>query len=424
MKTETLHGCLSRFPGAALELSAAGVVRASNGRLDQLVGKGLTGLAFADLLDSTSQAKWRQILSDAERANPACTWELVVTTPSSLELRTFLAVWGGSQSDDVLWLLEYSGDSRLEMLYTELAELHRELVDAQRTLGRERNRLARALEKAEAAVRTRDNVLAIVSHDLRNPVNTMMMTAGLLRLPISEDKKAEQIEILERTAARMGRLIDDLLDLSALESGRFRVDMNSVSLNPLIEEGYRMLEPQAERKHQRIVTRLAPELPEVRGDRHRLLQVLSNLLGNAIKFTPERGAITVCAEAQDASSRSGIPDPESPTTTCPTSSTGSGTPAENSAAAPGSASPSQRASWKRTADASGPGARQARALPSPSRYPLRTRRTPIPDRLRRRRTTGAGRRGRGPWARGATLLPRIARTVPPPRMRTSGVGAR
>ena len=91
MSTETLHACLRRFPGAALEVSADGVVRASNGHLDALVGRDLAGVALAEVLDSSSQEKWRRILTEAERASPACTWELVVATPGSLELRTFLA---------------------------------------------------------------------------------------------------------------------------------------------------------------------------------------------------------------------------------------------------------------------------------------------------------------------------------------------
>ncbi|HEV2130042.1 MAG TPA: HAMP domain-containing sensor histidine kinase [Longimicrobiaceae bacterium] len=297
MSTQALHECLHRFPGAALELSADGVVRASNGHLDALAGRELVGVTFDEILDSSSQAKWQRILSEPERANPACTWELVITTPTSLELRTFLAVWGGAQPEAVLWLLEFSADPKLELLYGELSELNRELVEAQRKLSREKDRLARALEEAQAAVRSRDDVLAVVSHDLRNPVSTITMAAGLLELPIPQQKKAEQIAIIKRAAAGMNHLIADLLDVSAIESGRFRIELEPLSLPPVMEESCRMLEEQAAQKGQRLECSISAEVPEVLGDRDRILQVLSNLMGNAIKFTPEGGAITVRTES-------------------------------------------------------------------------------------------------------------------------------
>lgn len=298
MTTATLHHCLKRFPAAALELSSSGIVRGSNGHLDGLVGRDLVGVPFEDVLDSTSQAKWAQILSGSGDVNPACTWELVVTTPGSLELRTFLAVRGESESEGILWLLEYSVDPQLEQLYGELSELHREVVDAQRKLGRERSRLAHALEKAEAAIRTRDEVLAIVSHDLRNPASTISMAASVLEMPISEERKAEQIRVIQRAAATMTHLIGDLLDVSAIESDRFRIEPEPISIDPVLKEACAMLSAQAQQKEQRLKCATSPGVPEVLGDRQRLLQVLSNLLGNAIKFTPEGGTITVRAEVR------------------------------------------------------------------------------------------------------------------------------
>jgi signal transduction histidine kinase len=298
MTTEPIHGCLDRFPGVALELSAEGIVRSSNSRLDALVGREVVGVPLAELLDSSSQSKWERILSEPERLNPACTWELVLATPGSLELRTFLAIWAGREPAPVLWLLEYSVDPKLERLYGELSELHRELVEAQRELGRERSRLAHALESSEAAVRTRDDVLAIVSHDLRNPLGTITMAAGLLELPIAEERKSEQIGVIKRAAEGMNRLIADLLDVSAVESGRFQVELEPVPIEPLLREACRMLDEHAAKKEQRLDCELAPELPVVRGDRHRILQVLTNLVGNAIKFTPEKGRITVRAEPE------------------------------------------------------------------------------------------------------------------------------
>jgi signal transduction histidine kinase len=292
-----LHGCLAHFPGAALELSADGVVRGSNGRLDDLVGQPLPGRPLDAVIDSSSRDKWRRILSGPAGVEPACTWELVFATPASLEVRTFLAVWGGADADASLWLLEYAPNPRLESLYEEMTALHGELVQAQRQLGRDRSRLARALEQAEVAVRTRDEVLAVISHDLRNPLGTITMAAGLLELPIDEGKKAEQIAIIQRAAAGMLRLIGDLLDVSSVEAGSFSLELAPVSPGRLLEEVAAMMGSHASARGQRIECRVEAELPEVPADRHRLTQALSNLVGNAVKFTPEGGTVRLSAEA-------------------------------------------------------------------------------------------------------------------------------
>jgi len=317
--TEPLHACLERYPGAALELDAGGVVLASNGRLDELTGREVIGLPLAALLDSSSRAKWSRILSPDQRTTPACTWELAIATPGSLEMRSFLALWGGGAAGDRLWLLEQAVDPKQEQLYSELSGLHRELVEAQRELGRERDRLRRAVARAQEAVRTRDEVLAVVSHDLRNPLDTITMAAGLLEMPLVDEKKAEQAQVIRRAARRMDRLIADLLDVSALESGRFTLERESVALGPLLDDAVRMYGEHAARRGQRLECEVSGPLPQVHGDSHRLLQVLSNLLGNAIKFTPEGGAVTlraapagneVVVEVRD--NGPGIPEPDLP----------------------------------------------------------------------------------------------------------------
>jgi signal transduction histidine kinase len=290
--------CLQHFPGVALEVSVGGVVRASNGRLDALVGRELVGVALADVLDSSSQAKLRRLLSDSPPAHPTCTWELVLRTPGTMQLMSFLVVRQPA-ADASLWLLEYSVNPKLERLYGELSELHRELVQSQRELGRQKRQLARALHAAEKAVRTRDEVLAIVSHDLRSPLGTITMAAGLLEMPIAEEKKVEQIGIIRRSATAMTRLIGDLLDVGAAESGRLAVELRPTDVREVLEEACRMAESAAARKEQRFEWSVPADLPRAPADRDRLLQVLSNLLGNAIKFTPAGGAITLRAEAAD-----------------------------------------------------------------------------------------------------------------------------
>lgn len=293
MTTSSLHPSLKRYPGAALELSGRGVVLASNGRLDALVGHDLSGKRLEEVLDVTSRAKWQRILSEQERCNPACTWELVVTTPTSLELRTFLAIWGGQEDDDLLLLLEYSVDPKLELLYGELAELHRELIDAQRELGRERNRLVRALDEARSAVLSRDEVLAVVSHDLRNPLGTITLAAGALELPLSEEQRAQQVAAIHRTVRSMTRLIDDLLDASAVTSGQLALELDELDVRTVVRDAVSALRTQARNAGITLSFEVPADEVRVRGDAHRLNQVLANLLGNALKFTEEGGVIEV-----------------------------------------------------------------------------------------------------------------------------------
>ena len=293
MTTSSLHRSLLRYPGAALELSADGVVQASNGRLDALVGRDLNGELLESVLDDTSRAKWRRILSEEERCNPACTWELVVETPTSFELRTFLAVWGGGDENDLLLLLEYSVDPKLELLYGELAELHRELIDAQRELGRERNRLVRALDEARRAVLSRDEVLAVVSHDLRNPLNTISLAAGAMEFPLREEQRAQHLATIQRTVRSMTRLISDLVDASAVTSGGLALEREPIDLGAVVRDAVSVLLTQARDAGISLTHETPPQTIYVPGDAHRLGQVLANLLGNALKFTEEGGTVSV-----------------------------------------------------------------------------------------------------------------------------------
>ena len=154
-----------------------------------------------------------------------------------------------------------------------------------------------AKEKAEAAVRVRDETLGIVSHDLRNPLTKIALSADLL----AQAPAAEQVDLVDtirNSARQMQRLIQDLLDVARVETGSLTVAKDHVDAASLVREMSESNAPIARQKEQRIVCRVADDLPAICGDRERLVQVFGNLIGNAIKFTPERGTITV--EAQRA----------------------------------------------------------------------------------------------------------------------------
>lgn len=149
-----------------------------------------------------------------------------------------------------------------------------------------------AKEKAEAAVRVRDETLGIVSHDLRNPLTKIALSADLLVGAPPEDQP-ELVAGIRAAARQMERLIQDLLDVARLEAGRFSVERSYIDAASVVEEACASNEPLAHQKEQKIVCRIHGELPRICADRERLVQVFGNLIGNALKFTPDRGTITV-----------------------------------------------------------------------------------------------------------------------------------
>jgi PAS domain S-box-containing protein len=162
---------------------------------------------------------------------------------------------------------------------------------------------ARSYHQAQAASRSRDEMLAVVAHDLRNPLNTIVMGSELaLEMAAQEPAGSagvRQFEIIRRTARHMNRLIQDLLDASRLDSGNLELERAALQPADLVREASDMLAPLAAQSRIAFRTQSAADLPTMCADRGRLLQVLSNLVGNALKFTPEGGVITVAAQPGD-----------------------------------------------------------------------------------------------------------------------------
>ncbi|MGH2634456.1 MAG: PAS domain-containing sensor histidine kinase, partial [Tepidiformaceae bacterium] len=155
-------------------------------------------------------------------------------------------------------------------------------------------------EEIRWALHARDETLSVVSHDLRNPVNAVKMLAGaLLRSGAAErvpPAVADQVRVIQSAAQQMDTLIQDLLDMSRADAGRFAVDPKSVSAGALIRDALRTLGPLAQDKGVAIVIAWSAPLPAVQVDPERITQVISNIVGNAIKFTPSGGEILVSAE--------------------------------------------------------------------------------------------------------------------------------
>ena len=161
----------------------------------------------------------------------------------------------------------------------------------------------KAREEAEAARRTRDEVLNIVSHDLRNPVSTIAMAAALLAdtaIRLTPEQRARQLEIISRSAQRMNRLIQDLLDAARIDGGRLGVSLRCENTAVVASETYEAFRAIAAKKNITMECEVAEDLPESNIDRDRIVQVLANLLNNAVKFTPPHGRITLRASRTES----------------------------------------------------------------------------------------------------------------------------
>jgi signal transduction histidine kinase len=158
---------------------------------------------------------------------------------------------------------------------------------------------AQLYRQARQATRDREDLLAVVSHDLKNPLSTILMALKMLStLGLTDHVGAgSHFDRIERSALRMHHMVDDLLNVASLQSGRLSVVPGPMRLEGIVAEAIEVQRLSAERKYLHVTYVESPsELPAVWADAERLQQVLANLLGNAIKFTPAGGAVTVRTE--------------------------------------------------------------------------------------------------------------------------------
>lgn len=154
-------------------------------------------------------------------------------------------------------------------------------------------------ESAARAIHARDEVLAVVSHDLRTPLNNVRLGANLLRESAGPEVET-LVDRIDRSVAHMMRLVEDLLDMVRVEGGNIDLRIARESVADLLLAARQMLAAQAEAQRIALVCAPVPASLAVLCDRHRALQILTNLLGNALKFTPEGGSVTVSAREAGA----------------------------------------------------------------------------------------------------------------------------
>jgi PAS domain S-box-containing protein len=171
-------------------------------------------------------------------------------------------------------------------------------VSGERQAQQERQRLLEsersARLEAERNARLKDEFLATLSHELRTPLNAIVGWTHILKgRPAEEETLKQAVAAIERNSRAQMQLIEDLLDMSRIVSGKFRLEVQTLDLVPIVIAAMESVQPAAEAKQIRLQSRLDPESGPVKGDRNRLQQVIWNLLSNAVKFTPKGGHVEV-----------------------------------------------------------------------------------------------------------------------------------
>lgn len=167
------------------------------------------------------------------------------------------------------------------------------------------NDLARQVQREQQAVQARDELVAVVSHDLRNPMTIISMLCGMMQKTFTSDgshasrRIMTAIDTMQQATSRMNILLEDLLDTSKIEAGRYTITAQPLDVTQIFEEALSLLLPLATEKSVELSFHSEPDL-RVNADPERLFQVLSNLISNAIKFTPEQGKIVVAAQPSEA----------------------------------------------------------------------------------------------------------------------------
>ncbi|MGV3656178.1 MAG: ATP-binding protein [Noviherbaspirillum sp.] len=164
-------------------------------------------------------------------------------------------------------------------------------------------------ERLRQADRRKDEFLAMLAHELRNPLAPLAMAAQILRLPALDEARMRQTgEIISRQVAHMSSLVDDLLDVSRVTRGLVTLEKEIFDLRGIVAAAIEQVRSQIETGKHRLTVQMGAEPAYVQGDRTRMVQILTNLLSNSAKYTPEGGEILLQVQAQDGQIRISVSD--------------------------------------------------------------------------------------------------------------------
>ena len=198
------------------------------------------------------------------------------------------------------WVGAYTDINARKQLERQLEERATELalaLEERKKLDEERERLLEserhARTEAERSTRLKEEFLSTVSHELRTPLNAILGWTQLMQQSSDETMRKQGLDAIERGARGQAMLIDELLDVSRIVSGKLRLEVAMLEVGPLVEAAVETLRPAAEAKSIQVIQTLAVGTGPVNGDPSRLQQTVWNLLSNAIKFTPKGGTVQI-----------------------------------------------------------------------------------------------------------------------------------
>jgi PAS domain S-box-containing protein len=258
---------------------------------EETVGKSVTMLIPDELKEEE-----KAILSRIRKGERVEHYETIRVTKEGKKLNISLTVSPITSNDGTV-----IGASKIARDITEKkhaeAQLMAAIKDREQLLGREQE----ARQQAEIASRTKDEFLSMLSHELRTPLNAILGWSKILTTgALAPEAVSEALEKIERNARLQARLIEDMLDVSRIMSGKLRLDAQPVDLTSVIHAAVDTLRPASDAKDIRIHVVLDFGSGVVLGDPVRLQQVIWNLLSNAIKFTPKHGSVKVNLERVDS----------------------------------------------------------------------------------------------------------------------------
>lgn len=317
MSAGGFHDLLDRLRDPLLVVDSAGIVARVNRAARRTLGAD-EGDDLASLVEEP--AALRHQLARASRSTESLPGSLTVR--GGVRWRADLALIepaGASGVASILVHLRSSAGERFDALNAQIEKLHAEIrqrieLEREREEFLEREQAAR--RDAEESSRLKDEFLATVSHELRTPLSAILGWLDLLRMRRRDPDLVERgLEVLDRNTRAQMQLVEDLIDVSRVVSGRMRLDLQQVDLAKIVHQAVDSVRPAAEAKCIRLEVVGPREGFAINADSDRLLQIVWNLLSNATKFTPKRGRIQVIlrqlnshAEVEISDTGEGIPE--------------------------------------------------------------------------------------------------------------------
>ena len=273
---------------AIVHVDRDGMIISANGTLERLAGRSLAGRSVRELVRVEQHPVLARMLESTDSRWHRATLGLV---PDRRGIPVDFAIACRPLGPGRLLIAEPLGAT---IVNEQVLSLNAELAAAQRRISRQNTELAHHNDALRELDRLKDALLANVSHDLRTPLTAILGYAELLRRRGGlSDQQAKGVDVIERNARRLLRLVSDLLLLAQVRAGELRLQREAVDLSQLAAEAVESARPLADHAELTIELHAAPHGPVIDADALRLGQLLDNLVANAIKFTPAGGTITV-----------------------------------------------------------------------------------------------------------------------------------